>query len=274
MGPSLEQFFDSLCAPPRSLLLVNRSQPEPLVRILERTFEGQPVNVSERDLPDADSDVVVLVEESESEADPRVIATSPLSSLEETILLVNSDLYKTGTAGFSDGSLPAVLTGLEEVPFVVRSYPESNKEKLLLIAMSRFIERRAYRQGAGRLRTSFQRLSRIEDERGTRKVYRTLDDSEVQTHVYGIPDWRPSTDSALIAHGGYTEAFRKSWFVVYTPSDSSDSNAESNEWVAGEAEAPHAALVGIETESERWRGFWTFRPSLVREIDAFIARNL
>lgn len=267
MGRSLEQFFESISAPRRSLLVVNRSQREPLVRIMERTFEGQPVNVSERDLPDAESDMVVLVEENGSKADPRVIATSPLSSLEETILLVNSDLYKTGTTGFDDGDLPDVLAGLEEVPFVVRSYPESNKEKLLLIAMSRFIERRAYQHGAGRLRTSFQRLSRIEDERGTREVYRTLDDSGVQTHVYGIPDWRPPTDSNLIAHGGYTEEFRNSWFVVYTPFDSSESATD-------DAEEPRAALVAIPTDSGRWRGFWTFRRPLVRDIDAFVARNL
>ena len=267
MENSFLQFFDALSAPQRSLLVVNRTQPDPLVRILEGTFEGQPVSVSEVDVPDVDDDTVLLVEQTGNETDLRIIATSPLSELEETILLVNSDLYKTGTAGFSEEGFPAVLAKLEEVPFVLRGYPESNNEKLLLIAMSRFIERRAYRHESGRLRTSFQRLSRIEDERGTWNVYRTFDESGVQTHVYGVPDWRPPSDSTLIAHGGYTAEFRNSWFVVYRPIDADGSEST-------ESDESHAALVAVQTEPRTWRGFWTFRPELVCDIESYVARNL
>lgn len=63
MENSFLQFFDALSAPQRSLLVVNRTQPDPLVRILEGTFEGQPVSVSEVDVPDADDDTVLLVEQ-------------------------------------------------------------------------------------------------------------------------------------------------------------------------------------------------------------------
>jgi DICT domain-containing protein len=57
-----------------------------------------------------------------------------------------------------------------------------------LIVISRYIERHAWQAGEGTLRTSFQRLSRIDDERGTREMYETLAGTDVRTHVYGIPD--------------------------------------------------------------------------------------
>jgi hypothetical protein len=79
-------------SPSRSLVVLNRSAPEPIQSMLEEAFVGQPVEVSERELPDEDEDLVVLVEESGHDAE--VIATSPPEALQETILLVNSDLYR------------------------------------------------------------------------------------------------------------------------------------------------------------------------------------
>jgi hypothetical protein len=48
--------------------------------------------------------------------------------------------------------------------------PASNSEKLPLIVISRYIEQLAWQHETGRLRSSFQRLSRLDDERGTRRV--------------------------------------------------------------------------------------------------------
>lgn len=277
---SFDEFFDEIEEPSRSLLVVNRSKPEPIAQMVEQTFNEQPIDVTERELPEADTDLLLLVDNDGNTDDQRVLASSPLSALEETILLVNSDLYKTGTAGIEDVELPDVLLGLDEVPFTLRGYPKSDNEKLLLIAISRYIERTAFKHGNGRLRTSFQRLSRIEDERGTREVYRSLGQSPVQTHVYGVPDWSPSEGSELITHGGYTEDFRRSWFVVYSPFR--DQLRDPTETAAPDGgksrtatdEPPHAALVALETGPRQWRGFWTFRPPLVRDIAKYISRNL
>jgi riboflavin biosynthesis pyrimidine reductase len=52
--------------------------------------------------------------------------------------------------------MPDVLDGLTETPFTLRGYPESNSEKLLLILVSRQIERLAWEGGSGTLRSSFQ----------------------------------------------------------------------------------------------------------------------
>lgn len=255
---SLAQFFTRLDGPDRSLVVANRDAPEQLQTILAQTFEGQRVDVTADEVPDEETDTVLLVEHHGDRRE--VVATSPLSALERTILLVNSDLYKTGTRPFTDFDLPDVLAGLDDVPFRLRGYPESNDEKLLLIVISRHIEHLAWRTDGGRLRSSFQRLSRIDDERGTRTVYQTMGESAVQTHVYGVPDWYPPAEFGVVAHGGYTDEFHDSWFVVHTPPDDSDTRP--------------AALVALEVEPRVWDGFWTFQPDLVADIDAYIARNL
>jgi len=259
---TLEHFFDRIEADPLSLIVVNRKAPRPFQRMLERAFDDQPVAVDEAQIPDRDDDLVALVAESDGERE--VVATSPLEVLAETILMVNSDLYMTGTVGIEEFELPEVLRGMHDTLFRLRGYPESNTEKLLLIVVSRYIERRAWQAGCGTLRTSFQRLSRMEDERGTRAVYETVSDSDVGTHVYGIPDWQPPPEFEVITHGGYTEPFRRSWFVVYTPPDDEDIGLDE----------AHLALLALETGPREWRGFWTFDETLVSDLDAYIATTL
>lgn len=176
---SLRQFLDELDGRERSLFVVNRSAPDPVLAMLDELFERQPVSVEETTLADAESDLVLLVEDGE------VVARSPLSDLETAILFVNSDLFVTGARDLDEVALPDVLAHLDDVPFRLRGYPESHHEKLLLILVSRHIERRAWSRGAGTLRASFQSLSRIDDEVGTREVYQLLDGSAVDVHLYG-----------------------------------------------------------------------------------------
>jgi hypothetical protein len=261
---TLETFLDDFESRSRSLVVINRSAPEQIQTMLEEAFVGQEVTVGERSLPEEDDDVVVLVEETDEGAE--LIATSPLETLESTILLVNSDLYRTGARKLGNFELPDVLARLDDVQFRLQGYPESNYEKLLLIVISRYIERHAWEANTGTLRTSFQRLSRIEDERGTKAVYEKLADSDTQTHVYGIPDWTPDPEFEVVAHGGYTDDFRDSWFVVYTPPD--------GETVEGRNGESHVALLAIETSPRVWEAFWTFRPSRVERIEGYITRNL
>ncbi|RDZ52619.1 histidine kinase [Haloferax sp. Atlit-4N] len=280
----LDSFLGAIDAASRSLSVVNRSAPDPVQRMLETTFADQPVGVDELS-DDAHGDDVVVLTEQTSEG-RTVVATSPLEDVMNTVLLVNSDLYKTGQTKLDEFELPSVLTRLDDVPFSLRGYPESDKEKLLLVALSRYIERHAWRAGDGRLRSSFQRLSRIEDERGTRAVYQKVAATDVQTHVYGIPDWTPPFNSELMSHGGYTEDFCDSWFVVYTPPDGAPGGATGTGGAAdgekagdergidGVTPGHPVALLALETEPKRWEGYWTFRPSLVADIDRYISRNM
>lgn len=255
MADSLREFIDRADAPERSLLLVNRSSPDAVRNLLGDLLAGQPVGVEDVEIEGEDEDVVALVEEGE------VLARSPLSALLDSVLLINSDLFKTGARELSEIDLPDVFAGLEDLAFTVRGYPASNKEKLLLIVMSRVIERTAYETGSGTLRSSFQRLSRLQDERGTNEVYRSLGGTAVDVHVYGRGDWERVHDLPVTVHAGDSFEYRRSWFVVFTPDDPT-------------ALDDHVGLVALERERNVWDGYWTFEAETVREIEAYLAQRL
>lgn len=250
---SLHSFFREADAPSRSLALVNRKEPAAVQRLLASAFADQSVAVAEREFPDEADDVVVVLEDAD------IVATSPLGEVMNAFLLVNSDLYKTGTVGVDGDGAPTVLTALADVVFDLRGYPVSNKEKLLLILMSRYIERVALSEGEGRLRSTFQRLSRIDDERGTRQVYQRLAQSDVDVHVYGQPGWTPDESLDIDVHTGVSEDYRRSWCVVFTPEDD---------------DGTHAALVAVETARNEWRGMWTYSPERANRIDRYLDRRL
>ena len=254
MVESLRSFFDELETPDRHLVLLNRSSPGPVRSLLDSLLDGQPVSVSEADVDSADDDVVALVE------DGAVIAESPLDELLESVLLINSDLYTTGGIELDEVALPAVFEGLDEVPFRVRGYPASNKEKLLLIIISRVIERIAAEHGAGTLRASFQRLSRIDDERGTRSVYERVAENGVDVHVYGVGDADSVSALPVTVHTGTSYPYQRSWFVVFTPPEDRGGD--------------HVALLALEDEPNVWDGFWTFRPELVTRIERYISEHV
>ena len=236
-----------------SIAVVNRTRPQPIQKMIEETFGERSIDVDERDVPDIDEDQVVLLDGDE------VLATSPLEVLENEILLVNSDLYMTGAKALGDVTMPAVFANLDETPFRVRGYPASNAEKLPLIMISRYIEQLAWEHGSGRLRSSFQRLSRLDDERGTRTVYETVGHTDVDVHVYGVPDWLPPESFPGVVHAGYDGEFRTSWFVVF---HTEDPTAET------------AALVAEHVGDNEWDALWTFDDDRIRDINRYIERTL
>ena len=127
-----------------------------------------------------------------------------------------------------------------------------------MIVMSRYIEHRALEAGGGRLDVAFQKLSRIEDEYGTGRIYRRLADSPVEVHAYGLPDSYPIDIDGLWTHTGDTEAYRRSWFVVFSP--------------PGDRVDP-AALFALETGQNVWRSMWTYEPDRIDVIRQYIDRN-
>lgn len=266
MTDSLRGFFDDIEAPDRSLVVLNRESPDPVRGLLDSLLEGGSVEIHDLDTPEPEADIVALVEDGE------VLARSTLDELLESVLLINSDLYKTGTIDLDEVVLPDVLRGLDEVPFRVRGYPASNKEKLLLIVISRVIERIAAETGGGTLRASFQRLSRLDDERGTHEVYESVSGAGVDVHVYGVGDIDRTTLPVTV-HTGTSYPYRRSWFVVFTPPEGGREGAATS---VGDGGAPgdYAALVALEDEPNVWDGFWTFRPELVSRIERYIAEQV
>ncbi|WP_153952477.1 DICT sensory domain-containing protein [Halosegnis longus] len=246
MATPVEQFRDLLDVEPpeRTVLVRDSDEPAPLMRLLEGAFAGQPVDIETDTTVDGEPQVLVV------EAGD-IVARSSLDALMDAFLLVNSDSYRTGMAGIDTQQAPDVLTALADTKFRMRGFPASNKEKLLLIVLSRYIEQTALDDDAGTLRTSFQRLSRLNDERGTRAVYERLADSNVDTHVYGMPT--DGTLPNLTVHDGRTPAYRDSWFVIHTGTDSP------------------AALLCLQTNENEWDGLWTFDRERVDAIESVAA---
>lgn len=231
--------------------MVNRTGPEPMRNMLQNLFDGLSIEMSEEQLVGFDDDMVLLLRDGE------VVESSPLDDLKRTLLMVNGDFYRTGTETLAAIDPPDVIQQLSGTVFSLRGFPASNTEKLVLILLSRYIESLAQQTGAGTLRTSFQRLSRLHDEGGTWRVYRKLGKTEgLETHVYGIPDWTPPADSGLLVHGVTNEAITENWFVVHRP-------------IGGSG----AAMVAITTGKNEWKGFWTFDESEIRAIDDCIKQE-
>ena len=255
---SLSGFIDAVEDTERTLLLVNRTEPRPLVEMLAEAFENQSVRVEERHVPEGPEDVVCLV------VDGAVVATTPLSALEEAFLLVNVDRYRTGTKQSELGTFPDVLTGLQDVEFVVSGFPAHAKEKLLLVVISRFIEHRALTVGSGELHSTFQRLSRLDDEYGTRRMYGWLGDSDVDTHVYGVDDDPGVVDGlGVTVHAGETDEYRRSWVVVFTPEGDVDIDPAS---AVAENDTGAVALVAVEVGPNVWRSVWTYDTERVERV--------
>ena len=217
--------------------------------------------------PDDIENLVLLMEGDE------VVAGSTLDELGDAVLFVNSDLYVTGSRSLGDIDLPSVISGLDDATFTLRGYPESNRQKLLLITISRFIERAAWTAGDGTLRSSFQRLSRIDDEIGTREVYERISRTGIDTHLYGVPDELP-TDLDAVIHAGSDPDFTDSWFVVYRPPEGphpaeTDPNSDLVRGIEG-----GVGLLAVETEPRVWRGLWTFDSDRLSRVNRYIERKL
>lgn len=235
---SFPAFIDATTGRPATLLVVNRTEPAPFLNLLSSAFSRQPFHVVDRSIPGAISDEVLLLD-----ADGFVVASS-LPDLAQGFLLINSDRYRTSACDLEESFVPAVLWELTDIAFDLRGYPASNKEKLLLIVMSRFIEARALRVGAGELRSGFQRLSRLDDEYGTSEVYHRLAESAVATHVYGVGSDQLVLPEGLHRHADDRETYRRSWFLTFEPPATNDLDA--------------VALVAWEIGDNHWRGTWTF----------------
>jgi hypothetical protein len=123
---SLGEFFTQSERADVSLGVVGSDVPEQLQDLLARIFDRQSVEVKKSvTVPEAESpttDRVYLLDDGE------VLEESPLEDVANSILLVNSDLYTTGTRSVEEVDLPDVIAALDETHFRLRGYPESNKE--------------------------------------------------------------------------------------------------------------------------------------------------
>lgn len=253
---SLLDFIATAASSGKTLLWLNRNEPKPMADILSRAFENQSVTVAERHVPEGVEDLVCLIENGD------VIATSPVWPLIQSFLMVNVDRYRTGTQQSDIGNFPDVLTGLDEVTFTVRGFPQSSKEKLLLVLISRFVEYRALESKAGTFHATFQRLSRLDDEYGTKQIYECLGESAIETHVYGIRDDPTVVENLNVTvHDGSSPAYRRSWVVLFQPPPGSRGKGTREGAVA---------LVAVEIDENVWRGLWTYDVDRISHLESHL----
>jgi DICT domain-containing protein len=135
--------------------------------------------------------------------------------------------------------------------------PGDRENKFVLTQVSRHVEAMSYATGGGQLHSSFQRLSRLTGERGTRRVYQELGERGIDAHVYGVPDDLPR-ELPVTSHTDRGEEIRRSWFVAHD-------GGGNDEW--------KAALVAQEGGPNTYRGFWTFDAATVDEIVAYVTER-
>jgi hypothetical protein len=248
---TISAFIDQKESSEWSAQLINATQPEPIRKMAETLFGSLDMELPERELESLDKDTFLILRDGE------VVASSPSKAIEDTLLMVNSDLYKTGSKSLDGINVPDVIQELSDTVFTLSGYPDAHTEKLILTLVSRHVEQQAAKSQSGTLRTSFQRLSRLNDERGTREVYEQLGQlSGLDTHVYGDPDWVPPSEFGLTVHGVRSEELRNTWFVVYCSETESD-----------------RAMLAVNDGPKTWKGYWTGDSPEIRAIDEYIKRT-
>jgi hypothetical protein len=124
-----------------------------------------------------------------------------------------------------------------------------------LLAVSREIEDRAARAGAGTLRASFQRHSAFAAQV---EVYRWLGAStDLDVHVHGLPDGSPPALPGVQFHpdpGGVLERY---WVLAF----------ETDRY------PPEANALVARQDGETYEGFWTDDVAMTREVASLLARS-
>lgn len=140
-----------------------------------------------------------------------------------------------------------------------------------LLAVTRAIENRAVRVGAGVLRAGFQRLSALYVQ--TPIYERIAADTDLEIHVYGRPDWEPPSipqttihavgesatdDGSERADDGEKPDIGRYWFLTYD---------------GGGNEHQSCAILAKERRSNVYAGFWTFDTAVAETIAGYVDRT-
>jgi DICT domain-containing protein len=233
---TLREFLDEVASHRRTITVFAPAPDE----TLERYFETRNVAVEHEPLPDDGSGGFVVVT-----ADGEFVGSLARSAVREFVSPGEVDL------GPNEGvRLPMNL--LSDTTFV-------SFDRRKLLAATREIEDRAYRQGRGTLRSGFQTLSRFATERD--RYESIAAESDLDVHAYGRPD--RTTDRSIselesaTVHVEGAEEIAAHWFVVF------DGGGDGQQ---------ACALLAEEVASgpNSFRGFWTYDPELVGDIDAYL----
>lgn len=110
-----EPLLDSLCAyidrqrtsaSNWSVQIVNPTAVEPIQQMATDLFQSLDIEASEIELDGIEDDMCLLLR------DGKVVASSPMKALRDTLLLVNADFYRTRTRSINEIEIPDVVLEL------------------------------------------------------------------------------------------------------------------------------------------------------------------
>jgi hypothetical protein len=173
-------------------------------------------------------------------------AAAPVGELRDSVAL--DGIEEAPSADSSGGRLLDSL-GEEAFSADAASVPE-------MVRISRSIGGSAWAAGSGSLHAGFQRLSRVADDRRTRRVYEGLADRGVDVHLYGLADNDAPLDERFAVYDDATEEIADSWFALFDGGD-----------------GRRRGLVCEEHDERRYSGFWTFDDRVVEAAVDYLRRT-
>lgn len=193
----------------------------------------------------------VAIEDADAGSDPE---HAVLSDDGEFLTAVGIDPLRSLTDGTprdvgEEAAYGRLLSHLDRTTFT--SYSRRQ-----MLEATREIEDRAWRTRDGRLYAGFQRASNFTGERET---YARLAATDLDVHVYGLPDVTLDAPDGVTFHGAAIPDVASSWFVVFDGGDD-----------------PRQACALLATEREDgFYGFWTYDAALVDDaLDALGAARI
>ncbi|PSP93317.1 hypothetical protein BRC91_10235 [Halobacteriales archaeon QS_4_62_28] len=227
-----------------TLTVCNRESPDDRLAIVESFFEELNIQVRETTLGTENPRDVALLHRG-----PVQMASSPLTQLASGVATAQAD-----DDPFAKRRGPDVLEALHERVFGARGV-----EKQFLIDASTAIEMTAWQTGGGTLIAGFQYLSRYWESPRSRRVMHRIADAGVDVHIYGVPDVVPNADHQNVTvHPDSSTEVEESWFVTYDGDGRSDRTG---------------TLVVRETDPTVYEGFWTYEPSISRDVFRYINKT-
>jgi len=223
-------------------LIVNNQKDKDLLsfKMIKRMFENQNVTVNKGN--ENNNNIIIYKNNS-------IVSKSSIEELGDSILYTNSDQYKTQQNQMKKLVFPKSILSLQDEIFELKGYPKKYNEKLILILISRYIEKLSYTHG-GVHHSTFQKISRINDEKGTKEVYDKLSNNVDKLHIYGQLDTEPELNGEnIIFNFGSSDTYKYSWVVIHLSKNYS------------------AALTAIKKPNKfnEWNAIWTFdREKVIR----------
>lgn len=168
-------------------------------------------------------------------------------------------------SAIDDGEEPPVPEMVASLSTDVTVQPGQSVEEMVRI--SREFERRALREGAGKLHAGFQHLSHFANSNRTMEMYRELANKGVDVCVYGYPDTTVHAEPFTVVEDDQRE-LDQHWFLLYDGDDNPQRKAalvsverpEETQVASSEPGSKNTGPKGV------YDSFFTTNPETVDEL--------